>query len=222
MKIAVVYTSTTPELTAGITEEITRHIGTSHEIVSYQNAAILQEAREHHHVTPKCARMLHDLYEQGVREGADVIFNVCSSVGDVAKAAKPYYESMGIRFVRIDHAMAVEAVAAAKCIGVIATLDTTLQPTKNLLADCAAKQGKSVEFVDALAEGAFGLNPEQFKTRLIETGKKVAGRVDALVLAQGSMTYAEKAVSEALGLPVFSSISRGVRELAETVKQDRG
>ena len=49
-----------------------------------------------------------------------------------------------------------------------------------------------------LAEGAFGLDQEQFREKLIQTAEKIKDRIDVLVLAQGSMAYAEEAVSRAL------------------------
>ncbi len=220
IKVAAVYTATTPELTAGITKQLVENINDpAVEIVSYQNAAILQEARDNGGLTPHCARMLLDLYEQGVREGATLLFNICSSVGAVARLAKPLYQLTGVEFVRIDEEMANAAVKAAKRIGVIATLPTTLEPTKKLIQECAEEQGREVVLVDALAEGAFGLNPEQFRNRLIETGKKVADKVDVLLMAQGSMAYAEQDVAKALGLPVYSSIRFGTAAVAETVRK---
>ncbi len=223
MKLAVVYTVTTPELTAGIDGELRKNLdGIPVEIASYQDASILQEARDNNGLTPGCARRLVKLYEQGVNDGAKLLLNVCSSVGEVAKRAKPLYELCGTAFIRIDEAMAAEAVRTAGRIGVVATLSTTLNPTKQLIQDCAAAQGKEVVLVDALAEGAFGLNPEQFTRKLVETGAKVRDRVDVLLFAQGSMAYAERDVSEALGVPVFSSIRFGARAVADRVREIRG
>lgn len=219
MKIAVVYTATTPELIAGVDGELGRNLaGTDFEIMSYQNPGILQEAKEKGGATAHCARELVDMFEQAVKDGADVILSACSSVGAAAKAAKPLYEEMGVAFVRIDEAMAKAAVEAGARIGVVATLPTTLEPTKRLIQDCADAMGKKVELVDALADGAFGMNQAQFKEKLIETGRKVKDRVDVLLFAQGSMAYAEKDVSEALGLPVFSSIRFGAKEVADRVR----
>ena len=219
MKIAVVYTATTPELIAGIDEELRNNMdGINVEIASYQNASILQEARDNNGLTASCARKLMDLYEQGVDEGADCILNVCSSVGRVAKLAKPLYELAGTAFIRIDEDMAFAAVKAGSRIGVVATLPTTLNPTKELVQDCADALGEKVLIVDALAEGAFGLDQNQFKQKLIDTGAKVKDKVDVLLFAQGSMAYAEKDVSDALGIPVFSSIRFGVRAVADRVR----
>jgi aspartate/glutamate racemase len=212
MKVAAVYTSTTPELIEKVESELKAQFeGDSLEIVSLKNPGILQEARDAGGLTPHCARELMNLYEEAAGAGAEIILNICSSVGDVAALAKPLYESCGTSFVRIDEDMARAAVKAGRRIGVVATLRTTLEPTKRLIQSCAHEAGVTVELVDALADGAFGLDQEQFKKRLIETGAKVKGKVDVLVFAQGSMTYAEEAVSEALGLPVFSSVAYGAR-----------
>ena len=218
MKIAVVYTATTPELIADVNRELQNALGADAEFASYQNPAILQEARDNGGATPHCARMLLDLYEKGVAEGADILFNVCSSVGEAAKLAKPLYILTGVPFVRIDEDMARAAVAAGSRIGVIGTLTTTMEPSKQLLRECAEAAGKKITLVDALAEGAFGLDQEQFKQKLIDTAKPVLDKIDVLVMAQGSMAYAEKDVAAALGIPVFSSIRFGVAAVAEAAK----
>lgn len=216
MKVAAIYTSTTPELIQMVNDQLGRKFeGEELTIMSFQDPSILQEARDNGGLTAGCARRLMNLYEQAVSEGADILFNICSSVGDVAKLAKPLYEVTGVRFVRIDEAMAFAAVRAARRIGIVATLPTTLQPTARLVQECADKLGKEIVIVDALAEGAFGLDQEQFKQKLIDTGSKVKEQVDVLLFAQGSMAYAEEAVSEALQVPVFSSIRFGVAAVWE-------
>jgi Asp/Glu/hydantoin racemase len=222
MKVAVIYTSTTPELVEMINTQLHRQFeGRNMEIMSYKDPSILQEARENGYVTSGCARRLMNLYEQAVKDGADILFNVCSSVGDVAKLAKPLYEITGVRFVRIDEDMAMAAVRSGRRIGVLATLPTTLEPTKRLVRDCADALGKDIIIVDALADGAFGLDREQFRQMLIDTASKIKDQVDVLLFAQGSMAYAEEDVSKALGLPVYSSIRFGVaavKAAADTIK----
>ncbi|HHW31644.1 MAG TPA: Asp/Glu/hydantoin racemase [Clostridiaceae bacterium] len=222
MKIAAVYTSTTPELIEMVNQQLNAQFkDDSVTIVSYQDPSILQEARDNGGVTPGCARRLLNLYEQAVKDGANILFNICSSVGDVAKLAKPLYEMTGVKFVRIDEDMAMEAVRKGNRIGVVATLRTTLEPTKRLIQDCAKVLGKEVVLVDALADGAFGLNQEDFKQMLIDTCSKVKDQVDIFLFAQGSMAYAEEAVSRAVGMPVLSSIRFGtaaVRKAADSMK----
>lgn len=214
MKVAVIYTSTTPELIEMINDQLnSKFDGKDLVIKSYQDPSILQEVIDNGHPTHGSARRLMDMYERAIKDGADILLNVCSSVGDIAKLAKPLYEKTGVKFVRIDEEMAMEAVRTGKRIGIIATLPTALEPTKRLVQDCADLLGKKIDIVDALAEGAFGLDQEQFRKMLIDTGAKVKDKVDVLVFAQGSMSYAEEDVSKALGVPVFSSIKYGIAEV---------
>jgi Asp/Glu/hydantoin racemase len=218
MKIAIVYTGTTPELIEKVESELKNQFsGETHEFISFSNPAIIKEAGDAGGCTPNCGRELLALYHEAVKAGAGLIFNACSSVGDVVALAKPLYELCGVPIVRIDEDMARAAVKTGKRIGVVATLRSTLDPTKRLIQACADEAGIKVELVDALAEGAFGMDQEQFKKKLIETGAKVKDKVDLLLFAQGSMAYAEKAVSEALGLPVFSSVAYGARAVKAAV-----
>ena len=224
MKIAVVYTGITPELKQMVDDALAGELnGREIEILSFKDPSIIQEANEAGRVTHGCARRLLDLYEQAAAAGAKVLLNACSSVGDVAKAAQPLYEMMGIRIVRIDEGMAMDAVRRFRRIGVVATLRSTMVPTKRLVQECTARQGIEAYVVEALAEGTFGLDREQFIERLIEAGRMVAGRVDALLFAQGSMAYAERVVSEATALPVLSSIGYGaaaVRAAVEALERE--
>ena len=219
MKVAAIYTATTPELIAELDAAlIGKFSETDVSVVSYQNPDILREARDNGGITTHCTRMLMDLYEKAVGEGADVLLNVCSSVGGPAGLAKPLYEMMGIPFVRIDEDMAMAAVRAGSRIGVLATLPTTLEPTRELVRECARRQEKDVGIVDALAEGAFGLNPARFREKLIDTVRPIADRIDVLVMAQGSMAYAERDVELAIGVPVLSSIRFGVEAVKREVE----
>jgi hypothetical protein len=222
MKVAAVYTGTTPELIEKVESELkAQFAGEKLEIISFKNPAIIKEAGDAGGLTANCVRELLILYQEAVKAGADIIFNLCSSVGDAVGLAKPLYEMCGLSFVRIDEDMAKAAVKAGKRIGVVATLRSTLEPTKRLIQACADEAGVKVELVDALADGAFGMDQEQFKNKLIETGGKVKDKVDLLLFAQGSMAYAEKAVSEALGLPVFSSVAYGARAVKAAADKRR-
>lgn len=221
MNVATIYTSTTPELTQMVNEYLEINFqGKDLNIMKYQDPSILQEARDNGYVTKGCARRLMNMYEKACEDGAQILFNICSSVGDVAKLAKPLYEMTGVKFIRIDEDMAMAAVKAGNRIGVLATLPTTLEPTKRLVQECANKIGKNIVIIDILADGAFGLNQEKFKEVLIQTGKRVRDQIDVLLFAQGSMAYAEDAVSRELDLPVFSSIKYGtaaVRKAADCI-----
>lgn len=118
--------------------------------------------------------------------------------------------------------MAVKAVNSAKRIGVISTLPTTLEPTCRLLLNAAKQEGKEVELVEGLADGAFAAGQSgdgETHDRLIaEAAANIADKVDLFVLAQGSMARMEQKLSELTGKPVLSSPVSGVKGLREFLK----
>ena len=48
---------------------------------------------------------------------------------------------------------------------------------------------RQVELVDALVDGGFGLDQEQFKDLMSEYAGTIADKVDVILFAQGSMAY---------------------------------
>lgn len=174
--------------------------------------SLIQEVIANNAVTPAVRRRLLAYYQTAAESGAQFIFNCCSSVGDVAEMGRLIAP---IPVFRIDYPMAVTAVTMARRIGVIATLPTTLAPTKRLLNRLAEETGKELLLVDGLAEGAFQAPPDVHDQRILETAQRIAPQVDLLVLAQGSMARMEKTLREATGKPVLSSPLTGVLGLKE-------
>lgn len=213
MKVALVYTSTTPELIALLEKEVQQVLPKDTEIVSYQDPSILAEVREAGYVTAPPAARLVSLYMKAVTDGADAILNVCSSVGEVADAAQDIGRYTGIPIVRIDEEMCREAVRQGLRIGVMATLPTTLVPTKNTIARVAREMNQHVELVDVLVDGAFGLDQEQFKELMTKYASEIADNVDVILFAQGSMAYCEEYIQEKYGKVVLSSPRFGAAAL---------
>ncbi|MBB6731029.1 aspartate/glutamate racemase family protein [Cohnella zeiphila] len=188
-------------------------------IVTIVDDSLIHDVVKAGQVTPAVTRRLIQYYQNGAEMGADAIFNTCSSVGEVAELARGIVDAP---IVRIDDAMTYEAASKYERIGVLATLPTTLEPTKRLLRRQAEKLGKPVAIVDGLAEGAYdalvGGSPERHDQILLETAERVAGQADALVLAQGSMARMEERLA-ALGIPVLSSPYRGVLAVKKLLEE---
>ena len=187
------------------------------EVASYQDPSILAEVRDAGYVTPPPAARLVGMYMTAVSEGADAILNLCSSVGEVADAAQDIGRYTGIPIVRVDEEMCREAVRQGKKIGVMATLPTTLNPTKNTILRVAREMNRQVELVDALVDGAFGLHQEQFKALMSEYAGKIADQVDVILFAQGSMAYCEEYIHEKYGKVVLSSPRFGAAALRDAL-----
>ncbi|MFV0504935.1 MAG: aspartate/glutamate racemase family protein [Lachnospirales bacterium] len=205
MKVGLVYTSTTPELIDLVEKEVRSQLGNKAELISYKDPSILADVREAGFVTSKVAAKLISLYMDAVKEDADAIINLCSSVGEVADCVQNVAKYIGIPIVRVDEEMCREAVRSGRKIAVMATLPTTLEPTKNTILRVAREMGKNVELVDALVEGAFGLNQNEFKELMAKKAKEVSGGVDVILFAQGSMAYCEEYISDLCKKTVLSS-----------------
>lgn len=213
VKAALVYTSTTPELITMVEQEVRKNIGEDANLISLQSPEILQNVRDAGYVTAAAAAKLIHLYMQAILEGADAILNICSSVGEVADCAQSVALYTGVPIVRIDEEMCREAVRMGKRIAVLATLPTTLAPTKNTVLRVAREMGRRVELIDGLVDGAFGLDQEQFRQLLVSKAQEMKGKADVILLAQGSMAYVEEDITRETGIPTLSSPRFGAAAL---------
>lgn len=120
--------------------------------------------------------------------GADVILEACSSIGEIVPRAR---EHLHTPLVRIDEAMAEQAVARGSRVGVVATLATTLEPTTRLVRAKAAEAGKTVEVQPLLVADAYRKlmegDREGHDDALAAALAELAPKVDVVVLAQASM-----------------------------------
>ena len=148
MKVGLIYTSTTPELIADVEREVKKQLGEDVEMFSLQDPSILADVRAAGYVTAAPAARLIGMYMKAVEEGVDAMLNLCSSVGEVADCAQDAAKYLGVPIVRVDEEMCREAVRLGKRVGVMATLPTTLTPTKNTVARVAREMGAHVELVD--------------------------------------------------------------------------
>ncbi len=213
MKIGVVYTSTTPELIADVNREITKVLGNDLEIYEQQDPSILADVREAGYVTQAPAARLIKMFMNAAEQGCDAVLNVCSSVGEVADSVQSTAAYLGMPIVRIDEDMCRDAVKKGLRVGVMATLPTTLIPTCNTVNRVARECNRHVEIKQCLVENAFGLDQDQFRERMSASAATIAGDVDVIVLAQGSMAYCAQFLSDKYGLPVLASPAYGVAAL---------
>ncbi len=218
MKVGLIYTSTTPELIELVEQEVKKQLGDDVEMLSLEDASILADIREAGYVTTAPAARLIGMYMKAAEEGVDAMINLCSSVGEVADCAQDAARYIGVPIVRVDEEMCREAVRMGSRIGVMATLATTLTPTKNTIMRVAREAGKHVELVDCLVDGAFGLDQDQFRARLTESAAGIVDKVDVVVLAQGSMAYAEPHLEGVYGKPFLGSPRFGAAELKKALQ----
>lgn len=188
-------------------------------LINIVDDSLIQDVILENKVGNAVKKRLLSYFHSAIDAGADVIFNTCSSVGDIALGA---VEMLSVPLVKIDDAMCNEAVSGYSSIGVLATLTTTLSPTVRLLQYFAEKQNKKINVVEGLAEGAFQAviagDKITHDKRILEAAVAIADMVDTFVLAQGSMARMETQIAELTGKPVFSSPERGVLDVKQVIE----
>ena len=217
MKIGLVYTGITDELKADVEREVKKQLGGDVTLISVKDPSIIKEVSDTGYVTTAPAARLVKMYMDMAEQGADAILNLCSSVGDVADACQPLARYIGVPIVRVDEDMCREAVRRGSRIGVMATLNSTLKPTASLVTRIAREMNRPVEIIECLVEGAFNIDQERFLQMMDEHAAKIIDKVDVIVLAQGSMAYAEPSLSEKYRKPVLGSPRFGARALKEAL-----
>ena len=185
-------------------------------LVNLVDDSLLKDTMAAGHVTPAVTRRLAQYMTIGQEMGADMILNCCSSVGEAAEVAA---QLLDVPMLKIDVAMAEEAVSRATRIGVAATVQTTLDPTARLIERTAEAAGKEVRVAKRLCAGAFDalLAGDSAGHDAIVSRELVAlaAEVDLIVLAQVSMGRVADALGDAVAIPVLTSPRLGMQRLAE-------
>ncbi len=184
--------------------------------------SLIQEVIEHNGVTPAVRKRLFSYYHAAADAGADIILNMCSSVGEVAEAGRLF---VPLPILRIDEPMAIRAVKEGKKIGVLATLETTLVPTVALLKKKARENKREIQIIEGLAKGAFQAamsgNSDKHDKLILEAAEKIKNKVDLFVLAQGSMARMEKQLAGKVRKKVLSSPLSGVLGVKEYISKNK-
>ncbi|MAF11842.1 arylsulfatase [Candidatus Poribacteria bacterium] len=153
---------------------------------------------------------VRDAVLHAVAAGARVVLCTCSTIGDPAERAAADADAV---VMRVDRPMAERAVAAGSRILVVATLESTLGPTTDLIRDAAAKAGRDVTVSTLLADAAWAKfeagDADGYYAEIASAVKAGAGDADAIVLAQGSMAPAAD-LCGGVTAPVLSSPRLGV------------
>jgi len=168
-------------------------------------------------LTPDTAARVVSHIQAAEAAGADVILATCSSIGSAIETAATL---CNVPVIRVDQAMADEAVQISNKIGVIATLPTTLEPTSDLVKRRAEAAGKEVTISSKLCEGAFEAlmsgDGAKHDDMVASALKELMNEVDVIVLAQASMSRVVDGLSEDEKIvPILASPEIAMKKLAE-------
>jgi Asp/Glu/hydantoin racemase len=157
--------------------------------------------------------------EQMEAAGADAVLVTCSTISPGVDLVR---QQVRIPVLRIDEAMIAEAVARGPRIGVIATNETTLEPTRQALQAEADRLGREIEVKLVPVAGALPalLSGDAARhDRLVAAAVHAAAtQCDVLVLAQASMARVLATLPEsACPAPILSSPHLALAQVRRTL-----
>lgn len=217
VKVALIYTVTTPELKEDMEREVREQLGNNVEMMIYEVPSVFEEIRDTGYVTAAPAARLIATYMNAVEAGADAVLSICSTVADIAYSMQDAARYMGVPIVMINEEMCREAVKRGERIAVMATFPTAITPTKNTILRVAREMGKPIEVREVLVEGGFGLDQEQFRALMAAKAGEVAEETDVFLFAQGSMAYCEKYIADMYHKTVLSNPYFGAKALKDAL-----
>jgi aspartate/glutamate racemase len=184
------------------------------------DSSLLPEIRKAGHPTQSVIHRM-TLYAMAAEAmGADLILNSCSTVGEVADL---YSQVVSVPVVKIDDPMAKEAARLGDNVALIATLPTTLGPSRRAIERHGKAIGRNVkctEYLDQPAWEALAAGDSERHNRiLIESIRKLdAGGFDAIVMAQVSMRALLPELKD-IKTPVLCSFYSGLDAVIAAIKK---
>ena len=137
--------------------------------------------------------------------GVDLILLACSTFNRAVEYSRPMISTP---MLQIDRPMMDLAVQHGSRIGLLATVPTTVPASERLLRLAATDAGKTIEIKTRLCSEAFSAlkagNPEKHNELLLAEIDRLSGEVDAIVLAQLSMSALEPRLTSTR-VPVYNS-----------------
>lgn len=202
----------------GQLEPLVKEIIPEIKVVNMLDEDILPYLSEKGRVTAKVNRKIYCYALSAEEMGASAILLTCSSISPCADFISPLVH---IPILKIDKPMVEKAVRIGDVVGVVATLSSTLNPTKELILNEGRKKGKDIIIKDCLCEDAFQAllsgNTKEHDTSIISGIKRLSQKVDVVVLAQVSMAKVVSQIKNLVKVPVLTSPRSGVEQLRQVL-----
>lgn len=172
---------------------------------------LLAEAQRVGANDPALVRRVQDAMTAAAARGAALVVCTCSTIGGAAERTPA---GTGSAVARIDRAMADRAVALGPRVLVVAALESTLEPTAELIRKSAVALHAEVELGHLLVAGAWAhfLRGDRaaYVDAVASAVREACSRADVIVLAQASMAPAAESLGD-IGVEVLSSPALGVQ-----------
>ena len=178
--------------------------------------SLLQNTISDGGLSKNTVRRLVSYMESAELAGADAIMVTCSSVGPSVAVGKQLFDTP---ILRVDQPMVEIALEMGEKIGVLATLQTTMEPTCALINELSLEKKKKTGLISKVCRGAFeALFSGDLEThdRIVKSElERMFPLVDVIILAQASMA---RVIGQADSKkPVLSSPGLAVEYIAKNI-----
>lgn len=221
MKKAAIFHSSAGTL--AMIQSLTRELMPDAVIVHFVEDSMINDVIKNNGVTTAINVRLAAYVQCANLAGCQIFMTACSSIG---RSVEDCQFLSPIPVMRIDEAMAREAVEKYENFAVLATVGTTLRPTLEFIERMAAESGRGPVIRSKLMEEAFTafLAGDYAKhDDIVAAGIKEVLEQDcqAIVLAQASMSRVLDKTGK-LPVPVLTSPERGVLLLKNRLEAMEG
>ncbi|MFZ7132628.1 MAG: aspartate/glutamate racemase family protein [Eubacteriales bacterium] len=182
--------------------------------------SILPRITSSNGVSPKIIKSIYQHISVAEEIGSSLILVTCSSISEVVDIINPLFS---VPVVKIDDAMTDEAIRIASTLGVVATINTTLNPTIGQLNKKALLINKDIKIVPLLCSEAYHAlinenDSEKHDLLLFNSIKDLIKKVDAIVLSQASMARILPKIKKITSKPILTSPESGIVKAINIMK----
>ena len=213
-KVAILHT--TP-VTLEPLKAIANRIMPDVEIVNILDDSLLKDVVKNGYLDEKVNSRIMYYIKCAEEAGCHGLMSACSSIGESVEKCR-FLTSMHI--LRIDEAMAEMAVEYGSNISVLATVETTLKPTENIISRKAKEQGKEIKLTRYLLSDAYKVlakgDIQKHDDIILECLERVMDTSDVIVLAQASMARVLTRLSD-IKVPIVTSPESGMQRLKDVL-----
>ncbi len=162
-------------------------------------------------------RLFLDLKAQEMT-GADLIVTTCSTLTPVVDMLRPFIK---VPVIAIDDAMSAKGITYGRRILIMATAESTVEPTREKLKKEAAAAGVEIDLDQIVCKEAFRAMKELEINVHDSILREEAGKIqnyDCVILAQASMAHLQKDIEDICKIVTLSSPALCIRQVNEYLK----
>lgn len=182
--------------------------------------SVLDDALDEGELTPAINRRICSQLSLAEDAGAELILDTCSSTSPAVDTAR---EVVNAPILKIDDPMTEAAVELGETITILATAESTLGPSSELVWRKAGQRGEDVSVQSELVEGALDARQNGDKDHhdklITDRAIEMAEQTDVLVLAQASMSHLAPVLTERVPVPVLSSPEMAMETLVDELER---